>query len=83
MPSSTKNVSLIVGGAGNQIQDVAVARGTTTRDLLEQLNLGGSLSKIDDPTPLKPNKDLYAQVEDGEKLRVSPSSPVARGEPDG
>ena len=77
MPGTTKNVSIVVGGAGNQIHDVAIQRGTTTRDLLEQLNLTGYLSKMDDPTPLKTNKDLFSQVEDGEKLRLTPSTPVA------
>ena len=77
MPGTTKHISIVVGGAGNQIHDVEIQRGVTVRDLLEQLNLTGHLSKVSDPTPLKGEKDLFSQVEDGEKLILAPSTPVA------
>jgi len=77
MPKERKSISIVVVGSGNQIQDVDIVRGSTVRDLLEKLNLSGQLTKVDDPTPFGPNDDLFTRVEDGDKLILSPNTPVA------
>jgi hypothetical protein len=77
MPTEKKAISIVVVGSGNQIQDVDIARGSTVRDLLEKLNLSGQLTKVDDPTPFGPNDDIFTRVEDGDKLILSPNTPVA------
>jgi hypothetical protein len=77
MPSETKSISIVVVGSGKQILDVDIVKGSTVRDLLEKLNLSGQLTKGDDPTPFRPNDDLYTRVEDGDKLILTPSTPVA------
>jgi len=77
MPQEAKSVSILVTGSGNQIQDVDIVRGSTVRDLLEKLNLSGQLTKGDDPTPFGRNDDLFTRVEDGDKLVLTPSTPVA------
>lgn len=78
MPTEAKKtVSIVVVGAGNQIMDVDIIRGSIVRDLLERLNLSGELSKLDDPTPFGPNDDVYTRVEDGDKLTLNPLAPVA------
>jgi hypothetical protein len=79
MPKETKAVSIVIVGSGNQIQDVDIVRGSTVRDLLEKLNLSGVLTKVDDPTPFGPNDDIFTRVETGDKLILSPSTPVAFG----
>lgn len=78
MPAARpKHISLVISGSGQQFTDVEVTRGLTTRDLLQQMNLTGHLSKFGDPVPFGENEDLYTRVEDGDKLIVGPSTPVA------
>jgi len=77
MPNETKSISIVVTGAREEIHDVDIIRGSTVRDLLEQLNLSGALSKVDSAAPFGLNDDIFSKVEDGEKLILSPSTPVA------
>lgn len=77
MPKESKAVSIVIVGSGDQIQDVEIFRGSTVRDLLEKLNLSGQLTKVDDPTPFGANDDIFTRVEDGDKLILSPNTPVA------
>ena len=78
MPKEPKAVSVVVAGSG-KVHDMDIAPGTTTRDILEKLNLSGELTKAGDPTPFGSNDNVYAQVEDGDKLFFKPVSPVAIG----
>jgi hypothetical protein len=78
MPKEPKAVSIVVVGSG-KILDVDLNSGATTRDTLEKLNLTGELLVVGDPTPLGPNDDVYKRVEDGDKLNLKPSTPVAVG----
>ena len=78
MPRSTaKHVTLVRAGAGGEPLDIEIQRGVTTRDLLQQLNLTGHLSKYGDPAPFGENEDVYVRVEDGDKLVLAPATTVA------
>lgn len=79
MPKSApKHVTIVRAGAGGEPLDVEIARGVTTRDLLQQLNLVGHLSKYGDPAPFAENEDVYVRVEDGDKLILAPETTVAQ-----
>jgi len=78
MPAERKVVSIVVTGSGNELHEVEIERGVTVRDLLEKLNLTGQLSKLDAPAQFRENEDVFSKVEDGEKLVLAPSTPVAR-----
>lgn len=77
--SRSKRVSIVLAGSGEQIHDIEIARGLTTRDLLQRLNLSGHLSKFGDPAPFGEDEELYARIEDGEKLVLGAATPVAEG----
>ena len=78
MPTTkTKHISVVIAGSGEQIHDIEIPRGTTVRDLLQRLNLTGHLSKYGDPAPFGENEELYARVDDGDKLVLGASTPVA------
>ena len=77
MPKGPKHVTVVVAGSGGQKHEVEILPGVTTRDLLEQLGLTGYLSKLDDPAPFGENEELFSRVKDGDKLVVSPNTPVA------
>ena len=77
MPQEKKVVSIVVTGSGNELHEVEIMRGVTVRDLLEKLNLTGHLSKVGAPTPFQENDEVFSKVEEGEKLILGPSSPVA------
>jgi len=77
MPAQTKRVTIVVAGSGGQKHDVEIQRGVTVRDLLQQLNLTGHVSKLDDPSPFGENEDIFSRVQDGEKLVLGPHTPVA------
>ena len=80
MPTQkTKHVSIVLAGSGEQIHEVEIPRGTTVRDLAQRLNLVGHLSKHGDPAPFGENEEVYARIDDGDKLFLSPSTPVAEG----
>jgi hypothetical protein len=76
-PRVTKHISIVLAGSGEQRHDVEIHRGVTVRDLLEQLNLAGHLSKLGDPAPLGENEEILSRIEDGEKLVLGPKTPVA------
>ena len=78
MPTArTKHISIVLAGSGEQRHDVEIQPGVTVRDLLERLSLSGHLSKYGDPAPFGENEDVFARVQDGDKLLVSPKTPVA------
>jgi hypothetical protein len=79
MPTATrtpKPITIVVAGSG-KTRDVNVTPGLTVRDLLQQLNLTGYLSKVDDPSPLGENEDIYSRVHEGDKLILAPRTEVA------
>ena len=79
MPASKpKHVTLVRAAAGAEPLEVDITRGLTTRDLLQQLNLTGHLSKYGDPAPFGENEDLYTRVQDGDKLILAPVTTVAQ-----
>ena len=75
MPKA-KSATIVVAGSGDKF-DVTIERGVTPRDLLEQLNLSGHLTKYGDPAPFGENEELFPRINDGEKLVLSPKTPVA------
>lgn len=77
MPSRTKQISIVLAGSGEQRHDIGIQSGVTVRDLLEQLNLSGHLSKLGDPAPFGENEELLSRVQDGDKLVLAPKTPVA------
>ena len=78
MPASkSKHVTIVLAGSGAQRLDVEIVRGVTTRDLLQQLNLSGHLTKLGDTAPFGENEDVYVRVEDGDKLTLAPTTTVA------
>ena len=77
MPTEVKHVSIVLAGSGEQHADVEIQRGVTVRDLKEQLNLTGYLTKLEDPTPLGETEELFSRVHDGEKLLIGPKTSVA------
>ena len=78
MPKTAqKHATLVRAGAGGESLDIEIPRGLTTRDLFQQLNLVGHLSKYGDPAPFGENEDLYVRVEDGDKLILAPATTVA------
>ena len=81
MPQEKKVISIVVTGAGNELHEVEIVRGVTVRDLLEQLNLTGHLSKQGDPTQFRANDELFSKVKDGDKLILGPDTPVAKQSP--
>jgi len=77
MPVTTKHVSILLTGSGEQRHAVQILRGVTVRDLLEQLGLEGHLTKFGETTPFGENEVLYPRIEDGDKLILGPNTPVA------
>jgi len=79
MPTQTrtlKPITVLVGGSG-KTHDVNIPPGLTVRDLLEQLNLSGHLTKFGEATPLGENEDVYSRVNAGDKLILGPNTPVS------
>jgi len=75
--SKPKHITILLAGSGEQRLDVEIVRGVTTRDLLQQLNLNGHLTKYGDPALFGENEDVYTRVEDGDKLILAPVTRVA------
>lgn len=79
MPTQTrtaKPITVLVGGSG-KTHDVNVLPGVTVRDLLQQLNLAGHLTRYGEATPLGENEDVYSRVNPGDKLVLAPNTPVS------
>jgi len=65
-----KNVVVITAGTGNHT-DLTIEPGTTAKDILNQLNLSGYiLSKDSGQHTFGENENVYANVDDGEKLHA-------------
>jgi len=75
--SKTKHITIVLAGSGEQRLDIEIVRGVTTRDLLQQLNLNGHLTKYGETAPFGENEDVYVRVEDGDKLTLAPVTTVA------
>jgi hypothetical protein len=74
-----KNVAVIISGQGqDNLREVELSPGTTTRDVLKALKLTDTylLSHDGDPQPFAPDEELYEQVRDGAKLRCAPRATV-------
>ena len=73
-----KNVVVVVAGSG-QHHDLAIEAGTTTRDILQQVGLQGYvLSKDAGQHPFGESENIYAAVDDGEKLYAAAKTDVGR-----
>jgi len=71
-----KRIVVIIAGAVAEARDLTIEPGTTARDILNELELEGyelSREKVDDV--FNPDENVYAAVEDGEKLNAV-SNPV-------
>ena len=63
-----KNLSIVVAGSG-EIKDISIKPATKAGDILRDTELTGYvLSKGSEDAPFNPDDDVYAQVEDGQKL---------------
>jgi len=75
--AKTKQISIVLAGSGDQLHEVEIQSGVTVRDLVDRLNLSGHLSKYGDPAPFGENEEIFSRVQDGDKLILSPKTPVA------
>ena len=73
-----KNIAAVNAESGS-ITDLEIPPGTTVRDALTQLGALGerSLTLKDGQPPLAENDNLYAAVEDGQKVYLSTPISVA------
>ncbi len=73
-----KNIVVIVAGSG-QHHDLTIEAGTTARDILQQVGLQGYvLSKDAGQHAFGETENVYAAVDDGEKLHAATKTDVGR-----
>jgi len=73
-----KNVVVIIAGSG-QHHDLTIEAGTTARDILQQIGLQGYvLSKDAGQHTFGETENVYAAVDDGEKLHAAAKTDVGR-----
>ncbi len=71
-----KSIVVIKAGTGEN-SDLSIDAGTTSSDILKELNLTGFiLSKDDGKYVFGDTENVYAGVDDGEKLHVSSKADV-------
>ena len=71
-----KQIVVITAGTGNHT-DLTIEAGTTASDILKQLNLTGYvLSKDSGQHVFGESENVYANVDDGEKLHVASKTDV-------
>ena len=71
-----KSIVVITAGTGNH-SDLTIEAGTTASDILKQLNLTGYvLSKDSGQHVFGESENVYANVDDGEKLHVASKTDV-------
>lgn len=71
-----KSVVVITAGNGEH-HDLEIAPGTTSADVLGQLNLDGFvLSKDNGAYVFGSNENIYTEVDDGEKLHAASKTDV-------
>jgi hypothetical protein len=76
-----KDIAIVATGTGSDPKrfEVTIHRGATPEDTLKKLKLAGILTKPGDSASIPARADLYPLVEDGEKLMLTPGTPVAAG----
>jgi hypothetical protein len=73
-----KNIVVIIAGSG-QHHDLTIEAGTTARDILQQVGLQGYvLSKDAGQHTFGETENVYAAVDDGEKLHAAAKTDVGR-----
>jgi len=73
-----KNVVAMIAGSG-QHHDLTIEAGTTARDILQQVGLQGYvLYKDNGQHPFGETENVYASVDDGEKLQAAAKTDVGR-----
>jgi len=71
-----KQIVVITAGTGNHT-DLTIEAGTTASDILKQLNLSGYvLSKDNGQHVFGESENVYANVDDGEKLHIATKTDV-------
>ena len=70
-----KKLAVVVAGTG-QIRDVEIQPGTTTGDILHQLNLSDYLLSKGPNEPFFAAESVYDKVKDGEKIFASAKAEV-------
>ena len=71
-----KSIVVITAGTGNH-NDLTIEAGTTAQDILKQLNLSGYvLSKDSGQYVFGESENVYANVDDGEKLHAASKTDV-------
>lgn len=74
--SNLKRVTIIRAGTGKKTR-LDLEPGTTAKDVLDKVGLDvGYVQTADQATMFNLTDDLFALVTDGEKLVVSPDTPV-------
>ncbi len=64
--------------AGEQVHDIVLLPGTTTHDILKEVNLPTSYClSLRDGLPFGQNEVVYANIPEGAKLYASPEASVA------
>lgn len=75
-----KRIVVNVAGATNEYRDLTIEPGTTTNDILKELDLQGyQLSRDGADDILGPDENVYVAVADGTKLIAE--APMTVGEP--
>ena len=73
-----KSIVVITAGTNNHT-DLSIEPGTTAKDILTQLNLHGyNLSKDNGNTVFGDSENVYANVDDGEKLHAYSKTDVGK-----
>jgi len=73
-----KSIVVITAGTGNHT-DLSIEPGTTANDILKQLNLNGYvLSKDSGQHVFGASENVYANVDDGEKLHAASKTDVGK-----
>ncbi|MGP8321427.1 MAG: hypothetical protein ACT6FE_03765 [Methanosarcinaceae archaeon] len=71
-----KQIVVITAGTGEN-SDLSIEAGTTSSDILKQLNLSGYvLSKDNGQHVFGATENVYKEVDDGEKLHVASKADV-------
>lgn len=77
MADPQKNVAVIVG---DEVHDIAVLAGTTAADILAECGAPGDYwLATRDGQPFGPEDNVYARVNDGDKLVAAAQATVAGG----